>query len=158
MDPDPAIERLAERTGGYVIWGVRNLLADLEEIVRSRRVSEALGMDRIAREVHGVTDGLICLEQFREGLRCRRGGSTGFPFQSDGNVSGRFGRRWSASMSRRSVPAAGRRRDNRPYCRDVPGPVQRMGPARRSSPALWPYPCSNDSAGRPMVTGAGSCA
>ena len=47
-----------------MIWGVGNLLADLEEIVRSRRVSEALGMDRIAREVHGVTDGLICLERF----------------------------------------------------------------------------------------------
>ena len=47
-----------------MIWGVRNLLADLEEIVRSRRVSEALGMDRIAREVHAVTDGLIRLEKF----------------------------------------------------------------------------------------------
>ena len=62
MEPDRAIEQLAKRTGVYVIWGVRNLLADLEEIVRSRRVSEALGMDRIAREVHAVTDGLICLE------------------------------------------------------------------------------------------------
>ena len=51
-----------------MIWGVGNLLADLEEIVRSRRVSEALGMDRIAREVHAVTDGLICLE--RSGKRC----------------------------------------------------------------------------------------
>ena len=67
MEPDRAIERLAERTGVYVIWGVRNLLADLAEIVRSRRVSEALGMDRIAREVHAVTDGVICLEEFEQG-------------------------------------------------------------------------------------------
>ena len=66
MEPDRAIEQLAKRTGVYVIWGVRNLLADLEEIVRSRRVSEALGMDRIAREVHAVTDGLICLERFEK--------------------------------------------------------------------------------------------
>ena len=66
MEPDPAIKQLAKRTGVYVIWGVRNLLADLEEIVRSRRVSEALGMDRIAGEVHAVTDGLIRLERFEK--------------------------------------------------------------------------------------------
>ena len=64
MEPDRAIEQLAKRTGVYVIWGVRNLLADLEEIVRSRRMSEALGMDRVAREVQAVTDGLIRLEKF----------------------------------------------------------------------------------------------
>ena len=68
MEPDRAIEQLAKRTGVYVVWGVGNLLADLEEIVRSRRVSEALGMDRIAGEVHAVTDGLICLENM--GKRC----------------------------------------------------------------------------------------
>ena len=68
MEPDPAIKQLAKRTGVYVIWGVGNLLADLEKIVRSRRVSEALGMGRIAREVHAVTDGLICLEKL--GKRC----------------------------------------------------------------------------------------
>ena len=68
MEPDLAIKQLARRTGVYVVWGVGNLLADLEEIVRSRRVSEALGMGRIAREVHAVTDGLICLERF--GKRC----------------------------------------------------------------------------------------
>ena len=66
MEPDRAIKQLAKRTGVYVIWGVGNLLADLEEIVRSRRVSEALGMDRIAREVHAVTDGLIRLEKFEK--------------------------------------------------------------------------------------------
>ena len=71
MEPDPAIKQLAKRTGVYVIWGVGNLLADLEEIVWSRRVSEALGMDRIAREVHAVTDGLICLEKFEK--RCGTG-------------------------------------------------------------------------------------
>ena len=64
MEPDPAIKQLARRAGVYVIWGVGNLLADLEEIVRSRRVSEALGMDRIAREVQAVTDGLIRLRRF----------------------------------------------------------------------------------------------
>ena len=64
MEPDRAIEQLAKRTGVYVIWGVGSLLADLEEIVRSRRVWEALGMDRIVREVDAVTDGLIRLEKF----------------------------------------------------------------------------------------------
>ena len=68
MGPDAAVENLGRRAGVYVIWGVRDLLADLEKIVRSRRVSEALGMDRIAGEVHAVTDGLICLEKF--GKRC----------------------------------------------------------------------------------------
>lgn len=66
MEPDRAVERLAKRKGVYVIWGVGNLLADLEEIVRSRRVSEALGMERVAREVYAVTDGLICLEKFEK--------------------------------------------------------------------------------------------
>ena len=63
-EPDPAIENLARRKGVYVVWGSGNLLDDLEEIVRSRRVSEDLGTERIAREVHAVTDGLICLETF----------------------------------------------------------------------------------------------
>ena len=64
MEPDRAIEQLARRTGVYVIWGVGSLLADLEEIVRSRSMSDGLPMDRIAREVHAVTDGLIRLETF----------------------------------------------------------------------------------------------
>ena len=68
MEPDVAIKQLAKRAGVYVIWGVRNLLEDLAEIVRSRSVSDALTMDRIAREVHAVTDGLICLEKFAK--RC----------------------------------------------------------------------------------------
>ena len=63
MEPDPAIESLARRTGVYVIWGVRNLMTDLETIVRSRSVSDGLPMGRIAREVHAVTDGLIRLSQ-----------------------------------------------------------------------------------------------
>ena len=64
MEPDRAIEQLARRTGVYVIWGVGSLLADLEEIVGSRSVSDGLPMDRIAREVDAVTDGLIRLEKF----------------------------------------------------------------------------------------------
>lgn len=67
MEPDEAIASLARRAGVYVIWGVHDLLADLEEIVRSRRVAEAMGMERIAREVHGVTDGMIRLETFGRG-------------------------------------------------------------------------------------------
>ena len=66
-EPDPSIENLARRKGVYMIWGSGNLLADLEEIVLSRRVSEALGMESVAREVHAVTDGLICLEKFGNG-------------------------------------------------------------------------------------------
>ena len=46
MEPDAAIESLAKRPGVYVIWGVRDLLPDLEEIVRSLRVAEALGPER----------------------------------------------------------------------------------------------------------------
>ncbi len=67
MEPDGAIKQLAQRRGVYVIWGVHDLLADLEELVRSRRVSEAMGMDRIAGEVYAVTDGLICLERLGQG-------------------------------------------------------------------------------------------
>ena len=72
MEPDEAIEQLAKRTGVYVVWGVRNLLADLEEIVRSRRVSDTLSMERIGREVYAVTDGLIQLaEAGREETRAK---------------------------------------------------------------------------------------
>ena len=78
MEPDRAIRQLAKRTGVYVIWGVRNLLADLTEIVRSRRVSEALGMDRIAREVHAVTDGLICLGRFEKSFVADAADQPGF--------------------------------------------------------------------------------
>lgn len=63
-EPDPAIASLAKRKGVYLVWGSGNLLTDLEEIVRSRRVSEVLVMERIAREVHAVTDELIRLEEF----------------------------------------------------------------------------------------------
>ena len=66
MEADPVIEKLARRRGVYVIWGLGNLLRELESIVRSRSVSDGLPMDRIAREVHGVTDGLIGLEEIGE--------------------------------------------------------------------------------------------
>ena len=66
MEPDPAIERLARRRGVYVIWGLGSLLRELERIVRSRAVSDGLPMGRIAREVHGVTDGLIGLDEIGE--------------------------------------------------------------------------------------------
>ena len=68
MEPDEAIRNLAKRKGVYVIWGMESLLTDLEKIVRSRSVSDTLPMDRIAREVYAVTDGLIQLaEAGREG-------------------------------------------------------------------------------------------
>ena len=68
MAPDEAIRNLAKRKGVYVIWGMESLLTDLEKIVRSRSVSDTLPMDRIAREVYAVTDGLIQLaEAGREG-------------------------------------------------------------------------------------------
>ena len=62
MKPDAAIAQLARRQGVYVVWGVDNLLCDLEEIVRGRSAAYALAANRIAREVHAVTDGLIRLE------------------------------------------------------------------------------------------------
>lgn len=61
MEADADIENLAKRKGVYVVWGVENLLADLERIVRSRRVSERLTMKGIAAEVLAVTDGQIRL-------------------------------------------------------------------------------------------------
>ena len=64
--PDPSIENLARRKGVYVIWGLESLLADLEVIVRSRRVSDRLTMERIAAEVLAVTDGQIRLDAAAE--------------------------------------------------------------------------------------------
>ena len=63
MEPDEAIESLARRKGVYVIWGTGHLMTDLEQIVGSRRVSDTLPAERIAREVLAVTDGLIRLSQ-----------------------------------------------------------------------------------------------
>lgn len=61
-EPDEDIENLARRKGVYMIWGVENLLDDLERIVRSRSVSDVLPMERIAAEVLAVTDGQIRLD------------------------------------------------------------------------------------------------
>ena len=44
MAPDGAIKQLAKRTGVYVIWGVRNLMADLAEM--SRQVPSEYGTCR----------------------------------------------------------------------------------------------------------------
>ena len=66
-EPDPSIENLARRRGVYVVWGIENLLEDLAEIRLSRSVSDRLPMDRIAREVAAVTDGLIRLDGAEEG-------------------------------------------------------------------------------------------
>ena len=66
MEPDAAIESLARRKGVYVVWGTDNLLHDLERIVRSRSVSDALPMERIAAEVLAVTDGQIRLDTAAE--------------------------------------------------------------------------------------------
>ena len=66
-EPDPSIENLARRKGVYVVWGSGNLLEDLAEIRLSRSVSDRLPMDRIAREVAAVTDGLIRLDESEEG-------------------------------------------------------------------------------------------
>ena len=72
MDPDPAIKKLARRKGVYVIWGTEHLMIDLAEIIRSRRVSDTLSMERIGREVYAVTDGLIRLaEAGREETRAK---------------------------------------------------------------------------------------
>ena len=72
MESDPAIESLAKRKGVYVIWGTEHLMIDLAEIIRSRRVSDTLSMERIGREVYAVTDGLIRLaEAGREETRAK---------------------------------------------------------------------------------------
>ena len=62
MEPDEDIANLAQRKGVYVVWGVDNLLTDLERIVRSRRVSAQLAMESMAAEVLALTDGQIRLE------------------------------------------------------------------------------------------------
>ena len=59
MERDDAITHLAGRKGVYLIWGAASLLADLEAIVHDRSVSDPLPWERIAREVHAVTDGLV---------------------------------------------------------------------------------------------------
>ena len=61
MAPDPAIEHLARRKGVYLVWRTDDLMADLAAIMRSRGVIDRLSMERIAREVEAVTDGLIRL-------------------------------------------------------------------------------------------------
>ena len=72
MESDPAVESLARRKGVYIIWGTEPLMTDLAEIVRSRRVSDTLSMERIGREVYAVTDGLIQLaEAGREETRAK---------------------------------------------------------------------------------------
>ena len=72
MEPDEAIKSLAKRKGVYVIWGTEHLMTDLAEIIRSRRVSDTLSMERIGREVYAVTDGLIQLaEAGREETRAK---------------------------------------------------------------------------------------
>lgn len=65
-EPDAQISGLGRRQGVYVIWGVENLVHDLQSIAQSRSVSDPLPADRIAREIHGVTDGLIRLADVKE--------------------------------------------------------------------------------------------
>ncbi len=60
--PDEAIENLARREGVYVVWGTENLLHDLEGIIQSRSVSDALPLERIAAEVLAVTGGQLRLD------------------------------------------------------------------------------------------------
>ena len=156
MELDRAIEQLARRTGVYVIWGVGNLLSDLEDIVRSRRVSEALG-DGPHRLRGACGHRRADLPgEVREELRCR--------------CSGPAGSRPRAATTHRDASAdAGRRRyhdDRRPRRADGgitariagnPTPWSNTQAAsRRSSAALWPHPCA-DGAGRPMVAGAFAC-
>ena len=74
MEPDEAIEKLASRKGVYLVWGAENLLQNLEKIVRSRGVSEALPLERIKREVCAATDGLVCLEEAESEQGSREGG------------------------------------------------------------------------------------
>ena len=66
MEPDPAIMRLAERKGVYVVWGVASLVSDLAAIARARGISDRLSWERIAREVCAISDGQIRLAEFAE--------------------------------------------------------------------------------------------
>ena len=63
MEPDDAIEKLAGRKEVYLVWRTDDLVADLAAIMGSRRVVDRLSMERIAREVLAVTDGLIHLAE-----------------------------------------------------------------------------------------------
>lgn len=64
--PEETIQSLAGRHGVYIVWGVENLLGDLEGIVSGRAVAGTLPWERIAREVHAVTDGLISIREDEE--------------------------------------------------------------------------------------------
>ena len=84
-EPDPSIASLARRKGVYLVWGAENLLEDLEEIVLSRSVSDQLPMERIAREVAAVTDGLIRLaDSGEEEILGRAGGPIVLTLQAAG--------------------------------------------------------------------------
>ena len=66
MEPDPAIMRLAERKGGYPVWGVTSLVSYLADIARARGISHRLSWECIAREVCAISDGQIRLAEFAE--------------------------------------------------------------------------------------------
>ena len=90
MEPDRAIKQLAKRAGVYVIWGVHDLLADLEEIVRSvamTSILDKLGVDTFDEEelpsvvVFIISGGALAMHSdklvnsLRELLRTYPGGS-----------------------------------------------------------------------------------
>ena len=86
MEPDPAIRKLARRKGVHLVWRTDDLMADLIAIVRRRGVPASLTMERISREVHAVTDGLI---QLAEAVREESGETAARPTALSLSVGGR---------------------------------------------------------------------
>ena len=85
MEPDPAIENLARRKGIYLVWRTDALMEDLTQIIRGRGISDLLTMDRVAREVHAVTDGQIRLNEFTQNrARKARAGTISGSIPKDG--------------------------------------------------------------------------
>ena len=76
MGPDEQIDKLARRKRVCLIWRTDNPDIRLQEILRAQPVRETLSAERIAREVHAVTDGLIHLGRMSDataaGVSCTK--------------------------------------------------------------------------------------
>ena len=63
MGPDEAIAKLARRKRVCLLWRSESPAEAVAEILRAQPVRQRLTWERIAREVEGVTDGIIVLDQ-----------------------------------------------------------------------------------------------
>lgn len=82
MDPDEQIAKLARRKSVSLIWRPDQPAVRLQEILRAQHVRQPLSAERISREVHAATDGVIDLALDQVGDVSSTGGA-GCPQISD---------------------------------------------------------------------------